>query len=339
MALTSHVNEGAFAARRAQDWNELDMLLRRAEHFGVKKLSAGEIARLSPLYRDLCADLAAAQAARYSAPLVDSLQTLTASAHSIVYGVSAKSSSGRSRLRRAALAFPRAVRRHRLAMAIAFVLFFLPFFVTLFISSKDPTFAFRITPESQLRELTESYRQGFSAGRDGGQSAGMAGFYVNNNVGIALRCFATGIFFGLGSAFYLISNGVSTGAVVGYVASQGAGGNIFTFICGHSSFELGAIVIAGGAGLTLGWSIVSPGEKTRAASLQNAGKDAVILAGGAAMMLFIAAAIEGFWSASSVPDEIKRAVGGTALLCVLAYLSLGGRSLDPEDAQNVKDAR
>ncbi len=35
------------------------------------------------------------------------------------------------------------------------------------------------------------------------------------------------------------------------------------------SLELGAIVIAGGAGLSLGWSIVSPGELTRLASLQN----------------------------------------------------------------------
>ena len=46
----------------------------------------------------------------------------------------------------------------------------------------------------------------------------MAGFYVNNNVGIALRCFATGLAFGLGSAFYLVENGLATGAIMGYVA-------------------------------------------------------------------------------------------------------------------------
>ena len=54
----------------------------------------------------------------------------------------------------------------------------------------------------------------------------MAGFYVYNNVGIALRCFALGIFGGLGSAFYLVQNGLSIGAILGYVASQGAGENI-----------------------------------------------------------------------------------------------------------------
>jgi uncharacterized membrane protein SpoIIM required for sporulation len=327
MALTSHVNEAAFGSRRSQDWNDLDILVQRANAYhGLKGLSFADVARLSPLYRDVCADLAAAQAARYSAPLVDSLQALTASAHTVVYGVGSKASSSRVKLKSVVLAFPRAVRRHRLAMTISFLLFFVPFFAAFFVSLHDPTFAFRVCPESQLHDLTESYSQGFSAGREAGQGAFMAGFYVNNNVGIALRCFATGIFFGLGSAFYLIQNGFATGAIIGYVASQGAGENILTFIVGHSTFELGAIVIAGGAGLALGWSLVAPGNKTRVASLRNAGKDAAILAGGAATMLFVAAAIEAFWSASSVPAEIKRAVGAIALLIVLGFLVLGGRS-------------
>jgi uncharacterized membrane protein SpoIIM required for sporulation len=332
MALTSHVNEAAFTARRSQDWNELDILVRRAQD-GLNKLRFDDVARLSPLYRDLCADLAAAQAARYSAPLIDSLQSLTAAAHTVVYGVNAKSSATRVRLRDVVTAFPRAVRRHRLAMSIAFLLFFVPFFGALFLSLHDPTFAFRVCTESQLQQLTEAYTKGFSEGRDTGQGAFMAGFYVNNNVGIALRCFATGIFLGLGSAFYLIQNGFSTGAIIGYVASQGAGANILTFVVGHSSFELGAIVIAGGAGLSVGWSLVSPGEKTRVASLRNAGKDAAILAGGAAVMLFIAAAIEAFWSASSLPAEIKRTVGAIALLTIVTYLVVGGRTKASFDSE------
>ena len=151
----------------------------------------------------------------------------------------------------------------------------------LFASLEDPTFAFRIVPESQLRGLAEAYARGFDAGRQGGEGALMAGFYVNNNVGIALRCFATGIFGGIGSAFYLVQNGLAIGSILGYVASQGAGGNIAVFVVGHSSLELGAIVISGGAGLTLGWSIVAPGDKTRLASLQERARDVVVIVCGA----------------------------------------------------------
>jgi uncharacterized membrane protein SpoIIM required for sporulation len=156
----------------------------------------------------------------------------------------------------------------------------------------------------------------------------MAGFYVNNNVGIALRCFATGLFFGVGSAFYLVENGLATGAIMGYVASHGAGDNILTFVVGHGSLELGAIVLAGGAGMALGWSIVAPGEQTRIASLQTTARSVVIIVFGAAVMLFMAAAVEGFWSASSLPAVVKRGVGGFMFLLVLAYVLLAGRGSD-----------
>jgi uncharacterized membrane protein SpoIIM required for sporulation len=161
----------------------------------------------------------------------------------------------------------------------------------------------------------------------------MAGFYVNNNVGIALRCFAMGIFGGLGSAFYLVQNGLSIGAIVGYVASQGAGRNILTFIVGHGSLELGAIVLAGGAGLALGWSIVAPGDKTRVASLQAMGRDMVVIVSGAAVMLFMAAAIEAFWSGSSVPSIVKRGVGLVMFFLVMAYMIFGGRGEDGPPAR------
>lgn len=326
-ARASAVTELAFATRRQREWDELDILARRATDKGLRTLAREEVARLSPLYRDVCADLARAQAARYSAPLVDYLQSLTAAAHTVIYSAAPNRwIGGRGRLFDAFAIFPRTVRAHWRAMLLAFVLFFVPFFLGLFAALHDPSFAFRIVPESQLRPLTEAYSRGFDGGREGGEGAIMAGFYVNNNVGIALRCFATGIFGGLGSAFYLVSNGLSIGAILGYVASQGAGMNLLTFIVGHGSLELGAIVIAGGAGLSLGWSIVVPGDKTRLESLQAGGRDSVVIVCGAAVMLFMAAGLEAFWSASSMSNEIKHVFGGTVFVVVIAYLVLFGRN-------------
>jgi uncharacterized membrane protein SpoIIM required for sporulation len=327
MALTSTLTERAFAQRRQRDWDRLDALVRGVQAKGLRKQLPEDVAQLSPLYRDVCADLARAVAARYSAPLVDYLQGLTAHAHTVLYGHGrGRSAMSRGRwLRTAVDAFPRAVRRHKTAMAIAFVLFFLPFFAGLIAELANPDFALRIVPESQLRPLLEAYKQGFASGRDTGMDAAMAGFYVNNNVGIALRCFATGLVFGIGSAFYLVENGLVTGAIMGYVASHGAGGNILTFIVGHSSLELGAIVLAGGAGLSLGWSIVAPGDKTRIASLQAAAKSVVVVVFGAAVMLLMAAAVEGFWSSSSAPDVVKRSVGAIMFVLVLSYMVFGGR--------------
>jgi uncharacterized membrane protein SpoIIM required for sporulation len=335
MAVIGTLLESAFVTRRQREWDELDALTQRVLRQGLKSLGPEEVGRLSPLYRDVCADLARAQAARYGAPLLDYLHGLTAAAHGVLYASQTRAREGgpRARARTWVTAFPRAFRAHGWAMTLGFALFFVPFFFGLAATLVHPDFAFRVAPESMLRPLTEAYAKGFEGGRDSGEGALMAGFYVNNNVGIALRCFALGIFGGLGSAFYLLQNGLATGAIFGYVASHGAGGNILTFVVGHSSFELGAIAIAGGAGLMLGWSVIAPGDKTRLASLEDAGKDAVILVSGAAVMLFIAAGIEGFWSASSAPSIVKRGVGVGAFILVTAFLAFVGRDGKREAAR------
>jgi len=327
--MISAVTESAFAERRQLDWNRLDELSRRAAAGGIRALDAEQVVDLAPLYRDACADLARARAARYSAPLVEYLQALTASAHAIVYGSYARTDRARgrrgTRLRRAVEAFPRAVRKRWKPITLAAVLFFGPFLFGMIESMRHPEFALRLVPASMLDPLTEAYAKGFNDGRAVGESTQMAGFYVNNNVGIALRCFAMGIFAGVGSAFFLVDNGLSIGAILGYVASQGAGDNILTFVVGHSSLELGAIVLSGGAGMSLGWSVVAPGDRTRLASLQNAAREVVVIMFGAAVMLLMAAGIEAYWSSSSLSATVKRSIGAVMFVLVMLYMVLVGR--------------
>jgi uncharacterized membrane protein SpoIIM required for sporulation len=326
MSVASTLTERAFAEGRRFDWEELEALTHRAQDRGIKKLPHEDVLRLPSLYRSVCADLAAAQVARYSAPLVEYLLGLTAAAHTVVYGPHAREREDGKSLRRAWLvAFPRAVRRFKREMLISAAFFFVPFAIGCFLTMRDPTFAFRLVPEAMLRPLTDAYAKGFDNGRETGEGALMAGFYVYNNVGIALRCFALGITGGLLSALYLMMNGLSIGAVLGYVASQGAGGNILVFIVGHGTLELGAIVIAGGAGLSMGWSIIAPGDLPRIASLQKRAREILVIVAGASVMLLMAAAIEGFWSGSSVPHEVKVPVGGLLLALVTAYILFAGR--------------
>jgi uncharacterized membrane protein SpoIIM required for sporulation len=216
-------------------------------------------------------------------------------------------------------------------MLLAAALFFVPFALGCILTLRDPAFAFRVAPEATLRPLTEAYARGFDQGREVGEGTMMAGFYVYNNVGIALRCFALGIFGGLGSAIYLVQNGLSIGAILGYVSSQGAGENIVLFIVGHGSLELGAIVLAGGAGLSIGWSLVSPGELTRIASVERRAREILVVVAGASVMLLMAAGIEAFWSSSSAPRPVKLAVGGALFLLVTTYILLGGRGQTPRE--------
>jgi uncharacterized membrane protein SpoIIM required for sporulation len=240
-------------------------------------------------------------------------------------------------MRGALEAFPRAVRSRWKPIGLAAVLFFGPFTFGALMSLRHPEFALRLVPGDMLQQLATAYAKGFSEGRALGDSTEMAGFYVNNNVGIALRCFALGIFGGVGSAFFLIDNGLSIGAIMGYVASQGAGDNILTFVVGHSSLELGAIVLSGGAGMSLGWSVVAPGDRTRLASLQAAAREVVVIVFGAAVMLLMAAGIEAYFSSSALSATVKRSLGAGMLVAVLLYMTLVGRG--PRAPSRATDGR
>jgi uncharacterized membrane protein SpoIIM required for sporulation len=166
----------------------------------------------------------------------------------------------------------------------------------------------------------------------------MAGFYVMNNVGIAFRCFATGILFGVGSVFFLVYNGIVTGTVIGHVTAAGHGQNIFAFICGHAAYELGAIVIAGAAGLRLGYSLIATGNATRLESLRVAALGTVPLIAGAAAQLLIAAAVEAFWSPSSAPYPVKYAFGAASLVIVLGFWVFAARGLGRGDVVAARDS-
>ena len=97
----------------------------------------------------------------------------------------------------------------------------------------------------------------------------MAGFYIQHNASIGLQCFAWGLFFGLGSLYELLSNGIILGTVFGHMARSPHAANFFTFVTAHGPFELTAIVFSGAAGLRLGYGLIDTQGQTRLASLRR----------------------------------------------------------------------
>jgi len=71
-------------------------------------------------------------------------------------------------------------------------------------------------------------------------------------VRIGFQTFAGGLLAGVGSVWFLAANGVVIGAVAGYLTEIGYSETFWSFVAGHSSLELLAIVLSGAAGLRLG---------------------------------------------------------------------------------------
>jgi uncharacterized membrane protein SpoIIM required for sporulation len=310
-----------FVAARKPAWDELDGLLARSRV--LHKLPPASIARAASLYREICSDLMRARGAGYSSDVVDVLDALAARACAALYSAPPYRLSALWEL--VAYGFPQAVRRNARFVALAALLFVLPGLLGFAGALRSRGFAVQIMSESMVAQMEKSYGE-FGHGRSEGADSMMASFYVYNNVGIAFRCFATGILFGLGSIFFLVYNGLMIGVVAGAVGNAGHGRNLFTFVAGHGAFELTAIVISGAAGIAMGYALVATGPRTRWASLRAKSGDLFRLIMGAALMLLVAACIEGFWSPSAILPQVKWTVAVLLYLLVFAYLLLAGRS-------------
>ena len=310
-----------FVERARPRWAELHRLLE-----GPWGKGGASISRTVSLYRQLCSDLMRARALGCGPDVTNTLDALVARAHNGLYQrPSVRVSPIFSLLLQD---FPRVLRKNWGCFAVSLALFVVAFAVGLVGALHSLGFSESVLPVELLEGMADAYSKGFSEGRHEGADAAMAGFYVYNNVGIAFRCFATGILFGSGSAFFLVYNGLVMGTVFGHVARTGGGVNIFSFVAGHGPFELIAIVIAGAAGLRMGFALISTHGLSRLASLRAQAADLVVLITGVAVMLLMAALIEGFWSPSSVPNPIKWVVGGVNMALVCLFLAFAGRKGD-----------
>jgi uncharacterized membrane protein SpoIIM required for sporulation len=83
--------------------------------------------------------------------------------------------------------------------------------------------------------------------------------------------------------------------------------------------------------MRLGQAVLKPGPLSRGAALATAGKKALPLLYGGALLIFFAAFIEGFWSASPAPAMLKYAVGIGNATGLALYFMFCGRKGEEED--------
>jgi uncharacterized membrane protein SpoIIM required for sporulation len=314
-----------FEAEHAPCWSQLEAALKP-----VKGQPPADGARLAALYRRVCEHLALAQARSYPIHLTQRLASLTQRAHRLIYRRQDHRLGLPARVRHfALLGFPQAVREHRWYLLAATFLFVVPLLVLAWATWREPGFILHLLDAPGVQRFEAMYGDSPTAlGRERTADTDwqMFGFYIMNNIGVGFRCFAAGVFAGVGSAFFLVFNGLQIGAVAGYLVASGHAENFLSFVVTHGAFELTAIVLAGAAGLRLGYSWLAPGRLTRLEALKLAAGNAVLVIYGVVGMLVLAAAIEAFWSSARwIAPAVKYGVGALCWAVVLAYLAWQGR--------------
>jgi uncharacterized membrane protein SpoIIM required for sporulation len=279
------------------------------------------------LYRRVCHHLALARSRMYSPALIDELHELVLRGHALLYQTPSHT-LGRV-LRLFTVRFPRQVRRETPLVALAALLFFGPLLTLVVVLQYAPDMVYTVLDPDQVQDLQEMYapgREKLGRERDADSDFLMFGFYIFNNTSIGFRTFASGLLLGIGTLVVLIYNGLVIGAAAGHLTEIGFTTTFWSFVAGHSAFELTAIVLSGTAGLRLGLAVLAPGRASRLRALREAATRSVPIIAGAAMLFLMAAFIEAFWSSTTWPaPEVKYAVGITLWVAMLLFFATAGR--------------
>lgn len=313
-----------FEDRYQHEWRHFEVLLEAIRNNDVNEEG---LAQFTPLYRRLCQLSSLSKARQYSPYLVDYLNDLVLLGHQRLYANN--TSSAYNIIRFIVTDFPSAIRKNSVFFWLAMALFYLPTIIMALLVYFNPELIFSVMPAGQVSEIEFMYDPAnnvIGRTREAETNILMFGFYIQNNIGIGFRTFASGILFGIGSLFFLIYNGVSIGATAGHLTHLGYTDTFFPFVCGHSAFELTGIAISGAAGLQLGWALIAPGQLTRLDALRRASATAITLVYGVILMLTIAAFLEAFWSSNTaIPISVKYVVALSFWSLVILYFLFSGR--------------
>jgi uncharacterized membrane protein SpoIIM required for sporulation len=321
------MDERAFVERRRPEWVRLEDMLKRTSSGNLHGLSRTELMDLGKLYRRVTSDLSYVKSNTSNQDIILYLNDLAGRAHGLLYA-DAPRNLGRSIVTFLLRGFPILFRAHGRMIAISSAIFLLSAFFAAGMVAHNPKSFNKLVP-AMLRGADDSGaddKLGPDEDKGIATPASFSSGIMTNNIFVSIRAFAGGVTFGVWTVRELVENGKMLGALgMRFSRKPKVALRFWSLILPHGIIELLAIAIAGGAGLILGWSLISPGNLTRWDSLRLASRQAAPLMGGVIGMLVVAGMIEGFITPSPLDAWTKLAFAGvTAIGCVL-YFGLAGR--------------
>ncbi|RAK60376.1 stage II sporulation protein M [Phenylobacterium hankyongense] len=307
-----------FRSEREADWRKLEALLARAERGGAAKLSRDELIAMPLLYRQALSSLSVARSISLDQSLIDYLESLSARAYFFVYGTRTRP------LERLANFFlrdwPAAVRALWRETVVSGLIGALGAVAAFFLVRRDPDWFYSFIPGELAsgRDPTASAqflrRTLYHAPSAHEALSVMAAFLFTHNAQIALFAFALGFALCLPTAALVLYNGCMLGAFLAVFAARGLAFEATGWLMIHGVTELFAITLAGAAGLSIGWAVAFPGERTRVDAAAHAGRQAALVMAGVVVMLFVAGLLEGFARQLVQNDLVRLGVAGASAL-------------------------
>jgi len=320
------VDVDQFIRRNEPTWKHLQESVKRVSSIRRKnRLNGDELNDVIHTYQRVSSHLSYSRTWYGDAPVTARLTDLVGAARAAIYGPGDR--GGNVFVAFFTRDFPGAVWRARNFIAIAAVLLLAPaIYVGVWMTFSDA--ALDASAPSALRE---SYvQQDFADYYSSQPAAQFSTQVLINNIQVSFMAYALGIFAGIGTVIVLIGNGLGVGQAGGLFHAAGEAPRFWGLILPHGLLELTAVCVAGGAGLQLGWAVVSPGDRSRAEAVADEGRRSVPIVIGLVLVFITAGLIEGFVTPSGLPTWTRVGIGVLVEAAFLLYAFGLGRRVEAE---------
>ena len=216
---------------------------------------------------------------------------------------------------------PQAMAESRKDMNLAMTIFFFGMLIGVVSTVYDPDFPRIILGDYYVNMTLENINNGepMKVYKD---TAPFDMFFAItfNNLMVAYRVFVMGILFSIGSAVMLFYNAIMLGSFQFFFFQNAVFLDSILAIWLHGTLEISAIILAGGAGLTLGRGLLFPGTLSRRLAFQSSAQRGLKIMLGITPVFIMAAIIESFATRyTEAPNILRVLIILSSLTFILGY--------------------
>ncbi|MGV3597758.1 MAG: stage II sporulation protein M [Bacteroidota bacterium] len=279
------MREAAFTKQNHQKWKAFEDQMAQTANTHPDKLAE--------LFIEITDDLSYAQTYYPQSKTTQYLNGLAIKAHQTIYR-NKKEKQGRL-FNFWAYEVPLAIQHARIPMRVSLIVFVLAILAGIVSTYFDKDFPRFFLGNEYVNTTLNNISEGNPMGIYGDSGSTDMFFRITfNNIMVSLRVIALGILASVFTCIGLLQNGVMVGVFFTFLFNEGVLGTAMMTVWIHGVIEISSIVIAGGAGILLGNSILFPGTYTRMQSLKNNARIVIKIAVGLVPLFIIAGFLESF---------------------------------------------
>lgn len=213
---------------------------------------------------------------------------------------------------------PLVVKKHHRELLYSFLIFTTFALMAAFSTAQDQAFVRGVLGDAYVEMTEDNIAKGDPFGvYKSNDRLTMFLTIALNNIKVSFMVFIGGFIASLGTIWLLFNNGMMLGAFQTFFFLKDLGWQSILVVWIHGTLEISAIIIAGGAGLILGNSMLFPKTYKRIESIKKGARDGLKLMIGLVPVFIAAAFLEGFITRYST---MPRALSISILILSLAFI-------------------